>query len=220
MTSRGFARYGKHKLPIFESLTCAECGNKIRSNIFSNSRNPEKIPPFASKDRCLCETCYWKNHYGDEAYLKRHKYCILPEAMDTETSKEVCQCPEMQGVLRNRFPVESTHRHSTDCSLLKLNDHLATAKIQAIPKYQAQHMPPIRTFNDIRPIESTHAMGQQTLGFDNEELAEEQIPLPLRKYANQWSFGNVHMALRIGPLRIESGVPGCVVHRILNKSES
>jgi hypothetical protein len=36
--------------------------------------------------------------------------------------------------------------------------------------------------------------------------ADEDVPFFLRKFANKYPFGNVHMALRIGPLIIENGV--------------
>jgi len=38
------------------------------------------------------------------------------------------------------------------------------------------------------------------------EEADEDIPFFLRKYTERYPFGNVHMALRVGPLIIENGV--------------
>ena len=34
------------------------------------------------------------------------------------------------------------------------------------------------------------------------------VPFPLRRAANKYPFGKVHMSLMFGPLRIENGVPG------------
>lgn len=45
-----------------------------------------------------------------------------------------------------------------------------------------------------------------TLGVADEDLDEETIPFYLRRYTKKSPFGNVHMALRIGPLMIENGV--------------
>ncbi|RAH49433.1 uncharacterized protein BO95DRAFT_471004 [Aspergillus brunneoviolaceus CBS 621.78] len=39
-----------------------------------------------------------------------------------------------------------------------------------------------------------------------EAMADEDIPLFFRQFAQQYPFGNVHMALRVGPLVIENGV--------------
>jgi hypothetical protein len=39
-----------------------------------------------------------------------------------------------------------------------------------------------------------------------EKEADEDIPFFFRKYTEKYPFGNVHMALRIGPLVIENGV--------------
>jgi hypothetical protein len=39
-----------------------------------------------------------------------------------------------------------------------------------------------------------------------EQEADEDIPFFLRKYTERYPFGNVHMALRVGPLVIENGV--------------
>lgn len=40
----------------------------------------------------------------------------------------------------------------------------------------------------------------------DEQEADEDIPFFLRKFTNKYPFGNVHMALRVGPLIIENGV--------------
>ena len=39
-----------------------------------------------------------------------------------------------------------------------------------------------------------------------EALADEDIPLFFRQYTQQYPYGNVHMALPVGPLVIENGV--------------
>lgn len=39
-----------------------------------------------------------------------------------------------------------------------------------------------------------------------EAAADEDIPLFFRQFTQQYPFGNVHMALRVGPLVIENGV--------------
>lgn len=39
-----------------------------------------------------------------------------------------------------------------------------------------------------------------------EPQADEDIPLLFRRYTEKYPYGNVHMALRVGPLVIENGV--------------
>ena len=39
-----------------------------------------------------------------------------------------------------------------------------------------------------------------------ESEADEDIPLFFRQFTEKYPFGNVHMALRVGPLVIENGV--------------
>lgn len=48
--------------------------------------------------------------------------------------------------------------------------------------------------------ESFGEFGQSTL------WKEDDVPLSLHPIVDKYSFGNVHMALRVGPLLIENGV--------------
>ncbi|KAJ5326117.1 uncharacterized protein N7506_009219 [Penicillium brevicompactum] len=45
-----------------------------------------------------------------------------------------------------------------------------------------------------------------TTSVASEATADEDIPLFFRRYTERYPFGNVHMALRVGPLVIENGV--------------
>lgn len=45
-----------------------------------------------------------------------------------------------------------------------------------------------------------------TTNVTTEAAADRDIPLFFRKYTEKYPFGNVHMALRVGPLVIENGV--------------
>ena len=44
-----------------------------------------------------------------------------------------------------------------------------------------------------------------TIEFEEAE-ADKDIPFFFRKYTEKYPFGNVHMALRVGPLLVENGV--------------
>ncbi|KKY27871.1 hypothetical protein UCDDS831_g00584 [Diplodia seriata] len=59
---------------------------------------------------------------------------------------------------------------------------------------------------DSHESDSEAIMSYSTFGIADEEKAEEEIPFYLRHYTKKYPFGNVHMALRVGPLTIENGV--------------
>jgi hypothetical protein len=48
------------------------------------------------------------------------------------------------------------------------------------------------------------AIGVSSIGYVEEE-ADSEIPTFMKKYTERYPFGNVHMALRFGPLLIENG---------------
>ena len=49
------------------------------------------------------------------------------------------------------------------------------------------------------------AASGETIEFEEAE-ADKDIPFFFRKYTEKYPFGNVHMALRVGPLLVENGV--------------
>ena len=60
--------------------------------------------------------------------------------------------------------------------------------------------------------ESPKALEEQTVSdAEDEKLAEKEVPYLYRKFTKLYPFGNVHMALTLGPLMIENGVPGRVL---------
>ncbi|KAM5354211.1 hypothetical protein ACJ41O_000861 [Fusarium nematophilum] len=66
--------------------------------------------------------------------------------------------------------------------------------------------------NQIKIVEGTALHGadrspsSSTTSVATEAMADEDIPLFFRKFTEKYPFGNVHMALRVGPLVIENGV--------------
>jgi hypothetical protein len=65
----------------------------------------------------------------------------------------------------------------------------------------------LKTINQKSLIDPSQriAEGGNSKAFEEDE-ADEDVPYFLRKFANRYPFGNVHMALRVGPLIIENGV--------------
>ncbi|KAH7134603.1 hypothetical protein B0J13DRAFT_560762 [Dactylonectria estremocensis] len=64
----------------------------------------------------------------------------------------------------------------------------------------------------MRTVEGTTLHGEDrspassSTSVATEALADEDIPMFFRKFTEKYPFGNVHMALRVGPLVIENGV--------------
>jgi hypothetical protein len=48
--------------------------------------------------------------------------------------------------------------------------------------------------------------GREATSTIQEKSADEDIPFFMRKFTDRYPFGNVHMALRVGPLLLENGV--------------
>lgn len=139
---------------------------------------------------------------------------------------------DLAGEPRCLFPVDKNEKHSQGyrhqgkrCNILELGESVARAKyrgLQASVKPKRQN--PFRMFNsnaadskhDITSgdpdfiDENTEKLPQfltgSTTSVASEATADEDIPLFFRRYTERYPFGNVHMALRVGPLVIENGV--------------
>jgi hypothetical protein len=142
---------------------------------------------------------------------------------------------DTQGMSKSLFPVEKSHNHrkasipgAVECGLLKLGEIVAEAKYEGMQtvmiKKGSNKKEPVNKKDDntkatkIRSTErpkTVTAQSQQApdreqttgtaVAFE-EAKADEDIPLLYRQFAERYPFGNVHMALRVGPLVIENGV--------------
>lgn len=122
---------------------------------------------------------------------------------------------------------------SLQCGLLKLGDLVADAKYDAMqqniaPNQKSKKLSQIRRLDEIKEDKNdkkrekhrrrlrtttpqnilndanrTQSGGTQV---PDEIEADADIPFFFRKYAERHPFGNVHMAIRLGPLIIENGV--------------
>jgi hypothetical protein len=119
---------------------------------------------------------------------------------------------------------------AVECGLLQLGPMVAEAKFEGMRRITARSKPKkngkpdeknhepetekskVKTAN--RPKTVTQQSQQapdrdETTGTAvalEEAEADEDIPYFLRQYAERYPFGNVHMALRVGPIVIENGV--------------
>lgn len=103
------------------------------------------------------------------------------------------------------------------CNLLKLRELVALAKYQGLMAAGGAKEP--SKFTKIASRLVTGKKKPQKAGSGSLNLprtkddvahaqahADTDIPRFLRKHAQKYPFGNVHMALRVGPLIIENGV--------------
>ncbi|KAK7619197.1 hypothetical protein IWX50DRAFT_233073 [Phyllosticta citricarpa] len=142
---------------------------------------------------------------------------------------------DQKGNPRELFPVNPREKHieagPNTCELLRLNERLARAKYATMTEQPGRKKTAIiKKFLDIRPRkdvkeflepqkkgkddewidmledDSGVSMPSSTYGVAEEDEGDDDIPFYLRHYTRKYPFGNVHMALRVGPLVIENGV--------------
>ncbi|KAL4784227.1 hypothetical protein BJX76DRAFT_357191, partial [Aspergillus varians] len=71
-------------------------------------------------------------------------------------------------------------------------------------KHKSTNRPKLVTQQSQQPASRAAATGTSVAVEEAE--ADEDIPFFLRRYTEQYPFGNVHMALRLGPIVVENGV--------------
>ncbi|KAM5463858.1 hypothetical protein MauCBS54593_007303 [Microsporum audouinii] len=210
-------------IPRLEPLPCTKCKNFIRGSMFT-----AKDPTYPS---IICEQCY----YGNERYAKTYKHCILSEAITPVRSRKICRCRDVphldsSGHPRGLFPVIKGENHlsaggfgSIQCGILKLGEYVALAKYKGLqtivglkankkdntkPKKISGWRPGKLTTVASRSLHNSTSRtpSESSTSVATEAQADGDIPLFFRKFTEKYPFGNVHMALRVGPLVIENGV--------------
>jgi hypothetical protein len=176
--------------------------------------------------RVICEDCYWQHYYGSDSYTKTYKHCVLQESITAEKSRELCSCSAVphydgSGKPLSLFPMDREAKH-LQCRLVKLGELVPRAKYSGLLQTAgikeskaagifAEETPAIVAQVKARSgsfSERTRKKGSSTNldGSLTDAEADTDIPLFLRKFARKNPFGDVHMALRVGPLLIENGV--------------
>jgi hypothetical protein len=123
------------------------------------------------------------------------------------------------GSPRTLFPVDGADSHrasvggAVQCNILALKDLVAEAKYDAIRLKMNE-----RTLDQERQLhEASKRAKAEKAAKDktyklistetiNEKEADANIPFFIRGITDRYPFGNVHMALRLGPVLIENGV--------------
>jgi hypothetical protein len=184
----------------------------------------------------ICEDCYWEHYYGDDSYTKIYKHCVLqditPEISRQLCSCKIVPHHDASGKPVALFPIDKEAKHldvggpgTVQCSLLKLGELASRAKYNGLLESVGLNEAKIpRALARVAAAEATKATWNQksftehqlekakmAVGISPDEMPTEaetdpDIPPFLRAFARKNPFGDVHMALRIGPLVIENGM--------------
>ncbi|ENH63159.1 hypothetical protein FOC1_g10009050 [Fusarium oxysporum f. sp. cubense race 1] len=163
--------------PVFVPQLCSECKATIRGCTFQDT---------SDKTIVICESCYRATHYGQTRFVKKYKECCLPTALTPEMSQAKYASTRSQFgkndsllQLRKKDPVGGELPKPVVVTR-KQPSRLAHLNETSLPEYGYSY------------------------GFSTDE--PEDIPMYLRSTIEKYPYGNVHMALRFGPLIIENGV--------------
>ncbi|RSM12703.1 hypothetical protein CDV31_006170, partial [Fusarium ambrosium] len=221
--------FSKDWRPSFQSLRCKgqDCNGIIRGSMF--------VSQDKSEPSVVCEECYRAHYYGKENYTKTYKHCVLAESITPEISRDMCHCTgvpheDEKGQPLSLFPVSKKAFHLKHtippCNLVDLGDQVALAKYQGLQtalggkekiEKQRRELTKVELPNakksksdELRKMIGRGRANSRSASSSTtsvvEPQADEDIPLLFRRYTERYPYGNVHMALRVGPLVIENGV--------------
>ncbi|KAH8591655.1 hypothetical protein B0O99DRAFT_267996 [Bisporella sp. PMI_857] len=218
-------RFYSDLTPVFQPLHCVLCTQVIRGCMFECTARDCLDP---GSNGFICQDCQDEGHGLNRhaGHLKKHyKHCILTETIDPIMSRKICKCNtvsryDVEGRTRSLFPIQKvdSHRNSlkgaVQCGLLDMGDLVAEAKYSGIQikidKRRTLDEERSKSLEKGRKLQRQgHANRQQSqisTELINEKDAKEDIPFFMRKFTDRYPFGNVHMALRFGPLHVENGV--------------
>ena len=219
-------------MPRFAPQHCNQCDNIIRGILFWCSDPDCKQSIGADGCYFICEDCFRTPGQKCGPHLRKfYKHCILQECVTPEISRKICQCTDVSridtnGNSRELFPVDASLSHynsgisGSKCGLLSLGEHVAEAKhrglLTKLKKREAVYEKKISKEesrkksdkNDKKDVEADYLLNQKRDKLEITDIADEDIPFYYKAYLDKYPFGNVHMALRFGPIVIENGVPG------------
>ncbi|KAJ3546271.1 hypothetical protein NM208_g1638 [Fusarium decemcellulare] len=211
--------------PSFYARRCSECHRPIRSSSYHHIQQETRV---------LCETCFRKSPDRETGqYRKRYKTCCLPSQLTHKEVAELCHCDDRHNDneegsegSESRWPLglEAKGR----CWLFALNRQIAdkkhrgtsetiiesksTKEIEALGQKAVDKMN--RSKKSTGGTEKLPNLNSETgypLNFNTSRgkaLSIEEVPLYLRSHKRNYPFGNVHVALRFGPLTFENGING------------
>lgn len=230
-------RSGGSYMPLFKPLQCSECGHTIRGCMFKNTEKTEDtICESCYRDHHYREGRFLKQykHCVLDSITKEdsQRICRCSTVSHIDPNGRSRKLFPVNVLDAHRG---SSKQEGIKCGLLNLGTQIAEAKYQGMLSKHEKRInladqkrinkkiiddarmarPPFRGLKTahqtslINPTERVAEGGDSTV-FEEDE-ANDDVPFFLKKFTNKYPFGNVHMALRIGPLIIENGVEQYVV---------
>ena len=211
---------------LFYPVRCALCRRVVRGSMFQCTVEDCKEK---GNEGYICRDCQHEGKHTNQHLTKHYKHCILNKGITSELSRQICQCGSVPrydggGHARKLFPINKHDSHrktpngAVQCGLLQLGDLVGEAKYDGIllKPDKKQGLAEMRRLG-IAKAEQLEKERRERKAQDRKSLpkvadtitekkAGEDIPFFVRKITDQYPFGNVHMALRVGPLMIENGV--------------
>ena len=208
--------------PLFRPLLCAICTKVIRGSFFECV---EEICSKEKRDGPICQDCQNEGKHQRHILRKHYKHCVLTESIDASTSRNICRCGTVArhdtvGKSRSLYPVHAKDKHrstpkgTVQCGLLDLPSLIAEAKFENVvlkvdkrgtleEEKRLARQEAIRRESQKGANQYRRQTATETV---DEKEAEEDVPFFMRRITDRYPFGNVHMALRVGPILIENGV--------------
>ena len=229
------AQFDKLWLPRFQPRHCerSDCKAIIRGSMFTSS-SPNH-PSLVCED-CYRQHYYGKECYQKKYKHCVLRESITPEISRNicRCDKVPHHDPKTWEPV-SLFPVSPKAEHidaggfgNLQCGLIKLGEIIAVAKSRGLQSTVGGINPTKRKAEEEEKKEKESGKTKKvkvanmkgvSLHDEKESLptsgstsvvseaqADEDIPVFFRKFAKKYPFGNVHMALRVGPLVVENGV--------------
>ena len=219
-------RYDEHSMPVFGPLSCTTCSKTVRGGTFRSGEITEC-------EDCYRQHHYGR---PDFIKIYKHSIISTAVTQEISHLICHCSRIEKFSVRGNPlelFPVDKAQQHrkkgpsSFRCGLYKVPELIAEAKYQEV---LLKHENPIKLEELKNAGAQAKRRRREMLAFEKglslqemdklvdsrdsfAELGqsglrdeEDEVPFFMRPITNKYPFGNVHMALRVGPLLVENGV--------------
>ncbi|KAF7555989.1 hypothetical protein G7Z17_g1717 [Cylindrodendrum hubeiense] len=220
------SKFDEFWLPRFEPLSCMSpgCKNVIRGSIdedlfvksYKHCAISEAITPAVSRKLCHCKDVLHFDEAGDPLALlpvdKTAQHLDVNGVGSIRCSLlklgEVVAMSKFNG-LQAATGLKKPSKVQSMVSKLaqRKNKVLIDDQSPEIPRLPSGKMKKMKmvTTTSIHDPHNRSAVSSTT-SVVTEAEADQDIPLFFRRYAEKYPFGNVHMALRVGPLVFENGV--------------
>ncbi|KAJ3542509.1 hypothetical protein NM208_g4061 [Fusarium decemcellulare] len=196
--------YNDLDLPVFVPQRCSECKAVIRGCMFQDVDNDGDIislTPAVSQKLCYCGTVRRRDRDG-------RLRTLWPVDPELDAGSHIKGGPGQVGCgLYGVTDLFAEAKYAT--TRLKLDTHDTLLELRKKDPRDVERMPPAPTAKR-KPNKLKHlnekSIPEYGYSYGLSTDAPEDIPLYLRSTTAQYPYGNVHMALRVGPMIIENGV--------------